>query len=1655
MSRRFLIVLMLIGCLLSAGELTITKTFSKDALTITKAGEWDIVELKGYPAGTRPGDPRLPDVRDAVLIPSGSLPVSVEIVSEEVIELEGEYNIIPTHKDVPLPVHNRKIEIKPQEPNKEVYQRNQNYPYEKIKLLGSGNKNGYRIAQVRIYPVLFNPVTKKLYLTTKITYRIKYEEGKTENFIPTEKQKKVFGEDVKSIVVNPQDVEKFAPVVRRKPSLLDPGNYEYVVISEPPLDTCFQRLVYWKTKKGVPAKIVTKSWINANYPGTDIQMKIRNFIIDAHNTWGTTYILLGGSADDVHAGQNIIPSRDAWYTEVDGNNYDTIPCDLYYADLDGTWNADGDNVYGEQTDNVDMYADVYVGRAPVYTIAQAQNFVNKVLAYEKSPEVSKIKKMFLPSAILWDAYENSDAMQDSIADMTPAGWADTILSERDGNLDHDRSIGLLNQGYGYSHSMGHGDWNGVYTYNDGPIVHSQDIDTLTNGYMGVYNSIACLPGAWDMADADGNYDCAAEHFINRTMNGATAVMFNTRYGFGAYVNGDYVPGPSERIDTTFWHKFLIGNQYIIGQPFHGAKDQWVPYADSGNEYDMTRWCIYEHTLFGDPELPMWKDYKTLTVNHPGTHPVGGSGFPVTVTDLTKAPVEGARVTLWCKLDPTKYVTGYTNASGEVTLTPNATMAGDTMWVTVTKQDYDPSETYAIIVPGMKVFIEPDTINVNTPTPITVTVYDSSGTIPQPDIEVKISRYDVYYCDTTNASGVASFSGVNSPYGQLLFVYGRKLTEQWNSFIDTIWVINASNFTTADIQGNAPLINVTGYLMKNIPGVVTSTTTPSGHKIFLSGCGIDTNVTTSGGSVDIDVLPTSNGNILGTIVKNGYNIYQENITVKDFKGYVSGIVRNVNTNESIPNARVRFYPQGSDTTSTPPSLNLLTGSDGRFSGAESLLCGYYDVYASAFGYYSIDTVEIVQNPTNDYTLYLSPTPSCAFTGYVLENTTNKPLSSVVKIYRHDNGELYQTVTTDSLTGGVFTINLPYWTYDFKVSSYHHIPAQATFDLNTSTYQDTFYLDVTVGNILVIDDENDQYKVRKSFEELKKMDRYEPLWYPNLDTSATKVFDWLTELGYAVDTTSSANAISKDWSSYDVVIVCCGDDHDPLTTTGITDKITNWVNTGGRLIVEGGEVGYDWKGTTFGTNVLHLGGTWNTDNAGALTLQNSTHPVATTPNTLPSSIPITYSDYGDEDACTIASDATLIYGTTSYPTSSGIHCYDDTPAPERGQSVFLLFNVSQIDTTTGKQLIENAVHWLLATESGPDAVIYGHVETMGNPNDAGAIVKVWNTGKYVAYDTTDASGNYSIPVYAGTYSVYATREGYNDTTVTGITVSSGGSAQVNVNLYPLVTIYFNDFETNNGGFTGDGCWQWGDPQYSGSNGGPSDAHSGIYCWGTNLTGDYPASTNSRLTTPAISIPSGQNVKLEFYQWLRTEFRYDGGNVKVSTNGSTFSIINPVSPEKYDTIMSSLNVGIPNEWGFSSNGGRNSWKPVTFNLSSYGGQNVYIRWHFGSDGSIQYPGWYIDDVRIYYVDYTVGITELPKEFGVELLTLSGKDINVSLSLPVSSEVDINVLDIAGRVIERRNMIKGAGVWNETIKMTKSGVYFVKVRLGEKRFIKKVIVF
>jgi hypothetical protein len=275
------------------------------------------------------------------------------------------------------------------------------------------------------------------------------------------------------------------------------------------------------------------------------------------------------------------------------------------------------------------------------------------------------------------------------------------------------------------------------------------------------------------------------------------------------------------------------------------------------------------------------------------------------------------------------------------------------------------------------------------------------------------------------------------------------------------------------------------------------------------------------------------------------------------------------------------------------------------------------------------------------------------------------------------------------------------------------------------------------------------------------------------------------------------------------------------------------------------------------------------------------------------------------------------------------------------------------------------------------VSGHVVGSDQPTIglSGAVITLHGISDYTG--TTNASGDFTIPgVWANnTFAMHVEYEGYEDYDGTIATVNSNlnvGTVTLNEmtakprnvtatqsndatsvalawNSPDYSGSYFFDFEADNGGFVSNDAagWQWGAETSQG-------VFSGTNCWSTVLNGNYINSASWTLDTPVLTIPSEAVLTMEHN--INCESSWDGGNVSISTDGgTTWTVLAPTGGYPDDAIS-----GLGGEPGFTASS--NGYVLSSFDLATYATMNAIIRFHFGSDGSVNsYQGWSIDDVYV----------------------------------------------------------------------------------------------
>lgn len=273
-------------------------------------------------------------------------------------------------------------------------------------------------------------------------------------------------------------------------------------------------------------------------------------------------------------------------------------------------------------------------------------------------------------------------------------------------------------------------------------------------------------------------------------------------------------------------------------------------------------------------------------------------------------------------------------------------------------------------------------------------------------------------------------------------------------------------------------------------------------------------------------------------------------------------------------------------------------------------------------------------------------------------------------------------------------------------------------------------------------------------------------------------------------------------------------------------------------------------------------------------------------------------------------------------------------------------------------------------------------------------------------------------------------------------ANNSIDANYNTIPI-SGFFVDFESGDGDFTFTNDWQHGMPTT-----GPGGAWSGDNVVGTLINGQYTMGPLlSELISPEIAI-SDEPV-LTFYHWYTTENTYDGGNVKISTDGgSTWELITPEGG--YDGVLSTnFQNPIGGEQAFYGSNG--FWQMETFDLSAYADQTVRVKFDYGSDISvITGDGWYIDDFHIDFL--TTGIDDtatLPNSFKLEQNYPNPFNAltEINFTVPNASNVDLSVYNMLGQkvaTLASERLEAGHHSVNWDASQVSSGIYFYKLTAG-----------
>ena len=369
-------------------------------------------------------------------------------------------------------------------------------------------------------------------------------------------------------------------------------NYEtqLIIVSENFVEE-LESFLAWRRITGVTTILQTVETIDSVFSGNDLQDKIRNCIIHYKNNNEITYVSLIGDV-------NAIPHRTVFAFDCEYGAYpdeNEIPTDMYYSCLEGDWNANQNNVFGENEDEVDFSPDVYVARIPANNSEELSTYFERLIQYEKG-ELSDYENNIGVSMDLWENSESEVCQQFIYEHYFPESSNIYFLF---GNENSTNNVyHLINQKNPniFQHT-GHAGISAL-TLQDGQL-NLNNLYQFQNGNCGVFYSIGCWSAAYD-------YDSIGESFLLHGNQGFLGYVGNSRYGWGAPSAAGF--GFSELYQKEFFKLLFESLQPKLAEINALQKIPFIPYYQGTSVY---KWVAYELNALGDAAFSIQKKNPEL------------------------------------------------------------------------------------------------------------------------------------------------------------------------------------------------------------------------------------------------------------------------------------------------------------------------------------------------------------------------------------------------------------------------------------------------------------------------------------------------------------------------------------------------------------------------------------------------------------------------------------------------------------------------------------------------------------------------------------------------------------------------------------------------------------------------------------------------------------------------------------------------------------------------------------------------------------------------------------------------------------------------------------------------------------------------------------
>ena len=648
MKKLSLSILFCLTVSLFASAQTIEKTYYFGQPNVNRIQGYDQIQFAECMQSALAGQPSLPWQSVSLMLPQGTEAAAIEVELSDFQTMECSYSLYPyqsalTYSD---PVR------KQFEKDESLYASKSIYPAQAYGQLSTHFLNGIGFAFSAFTPVQYIPGTGQVRYATKAIVRI------TTTAAKSDQTRKLWlnGDNAQRamrLAQNPEMLQTYNTKGRAM------GGYDLLVVTKQQYINAFDEYVKFYQTRGLRIRVIDLETITNTTEGRDNAEKLRNYIIKEYEENGIMMVNLAGDVPS-------IPYRGFYCFADSGGGYEDsdIPADLYYAALDGTWNDDNDNRWGEIGED-DLLPEIGIGRMCFSNQNELDNMLHKAMTYQNEPVLGEFHKIIMGGEHLYDNPMTNGSQYLELLIGThddngytttgiPEDYDFTRLYEEEGNWSGNNLRNAINQGTQYVHHDGHANTNYVAGWTNWDITdyNFSSVNGVDHNYT-FFHTSGCICG-------DFTSDCILER-MTKIANFAVATFGNSRYG---WFNEGQTEGPAihlhrETEDAYYYDRIPYG-----GMALRESKIQTAPWVNAPGQFEegALRWNFYDLNMMGDVAVSPWHDEPfTPEVRYPMEIVEGMTEMEVQVVDGNGDGLKNFRCTLFNGEDMLGI--GYTDETG--------------------------------------------------------------------------------------------------------------------------------------------------------------------------------------------------------------------------------------------------------------------------------------------------------------------------------------------------------------------------------------------------------------------------------------------------------------------------------------------------------------------------------------------------------------------------------------------------------------------------------------------------------------------------------------------------------------------------------------------------------------------------------------------------------------------------------------------------------------------------------------------------------------------------------------------------------------------------------------------------------------------------------